>query len=183
VTADRPAGARTAVAVAVGVLLGFIGGYFAGGGGRPAPSAAGGSSAASDREASIRQAVDRDPENPKLLAALGNFNYDREDWDHAIAAYEKARRKAPNDPNLLSDLGAAYRNRGEFRLAETFFKKAREADPDHWPSLVNLTLLAAYDTRDAAEANRHLAELKRRFPGLPNLDRIEKQIASLPAKS
>jgi cytochrome c-type biogenesis protein CcmH/NrfG len=180
----RNAAARTAVPVAIGVLLGFIAGYFAAGGGRPTSSPEeSGRAAISDREDAMRHALDRDPENPKLLAALGNFYYDREDWDRAIAAYEKARRKAPKDPNVLSDLGSAFRGRGEFRMAESFFNKAREADPDHWQSLVNLTLLSAFDTRDASAARRHLEELKRRFPGIPNLDRIEKQIASLPARS
>jgi cytochrome c-type biogenesis protein CcmH/NrfG len=176
---------RAAVFVVVGVLVGFIAGYFAGGGGRPAAvaaeAAAGGAGA--DRVGEVLRELEKDPENPKMLAVLGNLYYDREDWDRAIAAYEKARRKAPKDPNLLSDLGAAYRNRGEFRMAESVFNKAREADPDHWQSLVNLTLLAAFDVRDGPAAKRHLAELKRRFPGIPNLEGVEKQIATLPAKS
>lgn len=184
-TSEKGIVSRLGVPVAVAVLLGFIGGYFAGGGGRPAPAAPAGSAAeqADGRTAQIRQALDKDPESPKLLAELGNACYDREDWDGAIRAYEKARRKAPKDPNILSDLGAAYRNRGEFKMAESMLNKAREADPDHWQSLVNLTLLAAYDTRDAAAAKRHLDELKKRFPDIPNLERLEKQIALLPARS
>jgi Flp pilus assembly protein TadD len=183
VTEQRTSIARTGIPVAVGALLGFIAGYFAGGGGRPPAAAVEASAQGGDRLAQVRLALDKDAENPKLLGDLGNLYYDREDWDRAIAAYQKARRKAPKDPNLLSDLGAAYRNRGEFRMAESFFARAREADPDHWQSLVNLTLLSAYDTRDPAAAKRHLEELKRRFPGIPNLDRVEKQISSLSAKS
>ena len=183
-TSEKSPVSRLGVPVAVALLIGFIGGYFAGGGGRPASApAATGADQADGRLAQIRQALDKDPENPKLLADLGNACYDRDDWDGAIRAYEKARRKAPKDPNILSDLGAAYRNRGEFKMAESMLNKAREADPDHWQSLVNLTLLAAYDTRDGAAARRHLEELKKRFPGMPNLERLEKQIASLPARS
>jgi len=165
--------------------VGFIAGYFAGGGGRPAapPAEASAGGSGADRIGEVLRELEKDPENPKTLAILGNLYYDREDWDRAIAAYEKARRKAPRDPNLLSDLGAAHRNRGEFRMAESFFNKAREADPDHWQSLVNLTLLAAFDLRDPIAGKRHLEELKRRFPGIPNLDGVEKQIAALPAKS
>ncbi len=91
-----------------------------------------------------------------------------------------AATAAPADPNLLSDLAAAYRNRGEFKRAIGLFEKARAADPDHWQSLLNLVLINAFDTRDAGAARRHFAELKRRYPEVPNLDRIEKQIASLP---
>lgn len=173
----RPA----AIPLLVGILLGFIGGYFAGGGGRPAPASAaqGARAGAQDGTTEIQNALQKDPENPKLLTALGNASYDREDWDGAVKAYERARRKAPSDPNLLSDLGAAYRNRGEFKRAIACFEKARAADPDHWQSLLNLVLIDAFDTRDAPGARRHFEELKRRYPEIPNLDRIEKQIASL----
>ena len=172
------------VPLLVGVLLGFIGGYFAAGGGRPTGAAEAESTAqgdAGDRLRDLTRKVEKDPENPRLLAALGNAYYDREDWDRAIRSYEKARRKAPNDPNLLSDLGASYRNRGEFARAVAYFEKARAADPDHWQSLMNLVLITAFDTRDAAAAQRHYDELKRRYPDIPNIDRIGQQISRIRA--
>jgi tetratricopeptide (TPR) repeat protein len=169
----------------VGGLLGFIGGYFAAGGGRPAAAAPAAPAAAGDAAggqiAELQGAVDKDPENPKLLTALGNAWYDREDWDRAISAYEKARRKAPDDANLLSDLGAAYRNRGEFKRAVTLFEKAREHDKEHWQSLLNLVLIHAYDLHDAAGAQRWFDELKRRYPEIPDLDRIQERISGLRA--
>ncbi len=171
---------RGSIPLLVGALLGFIGGYFAAGGARPnaaAPAAA--RAAGQDRVAEIEGALEKDPESPKLLTSLGNAFYDREDWDGAIRAYEKARRKAAGDPSLLSDLGSAYRNRGEFKRAIALFEKARAADPDHWQSLLNLVLINAFDTRDAGAARRHFAELKRRYPDVPNLIRIEKQITGL----
>ena len=108
--------------------------------------------------------------------------YERiEEWDRAIAAYEKARRKAPNEPSLLSDLGAAHRNAGEFELAVAYFKKARDADSEHWQALLNWVLIEAFDRRDPAEAQRLLDELKKRHPEIPQLDRIQTQISSLRA--
>jgi tetratricopeptide (TPR) repeat protein len=171
--------------LAVGILLGFIGGYFAGGGGRPEGGSGGApaSSAGGDRIAEIRRSLERDQENPRLWTALGDGYYDREDWGHAIGAYEKALRKAPNDPNVLSDLGAAYRNRGEFKRAVALFTKARAADPDHWQSLLNLVLVYAFDLRDDASARRAFEELKRRYPDIPNLDRLQQQIDTLKTKA
>ena len=175
-------------ALFAGALLGFIGGYFAGGGGRPssgpAPSSGAKGSpaaAAGDRVKGLQDEIARDPENPKLWAALGNAWYDREDWDRAIEAYRKALRKAPKDANVLSDLGAAYRNQGDFRQAIASFEKARSADSDHWQSLLNLVLINAFDVRDAAAAQRHLDELKRRYPEIPNLDKIQEQVSRLRA--
>jgi tetratricopeptide (TPR) repeat protein len=173
----------------VGALLGFIGGYFAAGGGRPSGAPSSGASEAAStasgggggRIEELTRAVEKDPENPKLLTALGNAWYDRGDWDRAIAAYEKARRKAPEDANLLSDLGAAYRNRGEFRRAVALFERARKNDREHWQSLLNLVLIHAYDLHDPAGAQRWLDELKRRYPEIPDLDRIQDRISSLRA--
>lgn len=177
----RMARARVAlVPLFVGGLLGFIGGYFTAGGGRPQPSvSAPAQTPAGDRVAQLRRDIERDPESPKLWTSLGDAYYDREDWDRAIEAYEKARRKAPRDPNLLSDLAAAHRNRGELRRAAALFEKAHAADPDHWQSLLNLVLLQAFDLRDPEAARRHLDELKRRYPEIPDLDRLERQIAGL----
>lgn len=175
------------LALLVGALLGFIGGYFAGGGGRPAPTPTATTAGAaagergSGRIEELQAAVARDPENPKLLTTLGNAWYDREDWDRAIDTYEKARRKAPNDANLLSDLGAAYRNRGEFKRAVALFERARQGDKEHWQSLLNLVLINAYDLHDSAAAQRWFDELKRRYPEIPDLDRIQERISSLRA--
>lgn len=170
----------------VGGLLGFIGGYFAGGGGRSGATAAPAASASPAAEgrdgiAELKRTVEKDPENPKLLTSLGNAYYDRGDWEHAAEAYERARRKAPNDANVLSDLGVAYRNEGEFKRAAAMFRKAREINPDHWQSLLNLVLLDTFDRHDPAEAQREFDELKRRFPEIPNLDRLQQQIAKLRA--
>ncbi|HKD18973.1 MAG TPA: tetratricopeptide repeat protein [Thermoanaerobaculia bacterium] len=174
----KPSAAQAAVFLLVGGLVGFGAGYFAGGGGRPAavpPAAA----AAGDRVGELVRSLERDPENPEILTALGNAYYDREDWDHAIEAYEKARRKAPKNPNLLSDLGAAHRNRGEFDLAVAFFQKARQADPDHWQSLLNWLLVEAYDRRDPRAAQPLYDQLKRRYPDIPQIERIQEQITTL----
>lgn len=169
------------VPLLVGGLLGFIGGYFAAGGGRPSFSPPAAAEAAGGPTDGLARSLERDPENPKLLTALGNAWYDREDWDRAIEAYEKARRKAPEDANLLSDLGAAYRNRGDFRRAVALFERARRHDPEHWQSLLNLVLIHAYDLRDSAGAQRWFDELRRRYPELPDLDRLQERISSLRA--
>lgn len=170
------------VPLLVGALAGFIGGYFAAGAARPTPPVEADTAAApadTDRVEELSRSLERDPENPQLLTALGNAYYDREDWDRAVNSYEKARREGPGDPNLLSDLGAAYRNRGQLRQAISFFERAREKDPQHWQSLLNLVLVHAFDRRDPAAAEPLFDDLRRRFPEIPRLDEIEDQISRL----
>lgn len=175
--------ASSIAALFVGGLLGYIGGYFAGGGGRPAAavSAASTSAEAVGKLDAAKAEVARDPQNPKVLAALGNAYYDREDWDHAIEAYEKALRKGSKDAGVLSDVGAAYRNRGQFGRAVSYFEKARAADPDHWQSLLNIVLVQAFDAKKPEEAQKAFDELKRRYPDIPNIGRLQEQISRLRA--
>jgi len=172
---------KSVVPLLVGALLGFIGGYFGAGGGRPAAPSDQTAGPEGDRIGQLRAALDRDRENPRLWTDLGNVYYDRADWERSIEAYEKARRRAPKDPNLLSDLGAAYRNAGQPRRAVALFERARENGPDHWQSLLNLTLVHAYDLGDPEKAQRYLDELKRRYPEIPQLDRVQEKISALRA--
>jgi tetratricopeptide (TPR) repeat protein len=167
----------------VGALVGFGAGYFVGGGGRPAMVPASAGAGGGDRLAELTSSLERDPENPEILMDLGNLYYDRDDWDRAVATYEKARRKAPKNPNLLSDLGAAHRNRGDFDTAIAFFQKARENDANHWQSLLNWLLVEAYDRKDAAAAQRLYEEVKQRYPEIPQIDKIGEQISSIRART
>jgi tetratricopeptide (TPR) repeat protein len=181
----RPIAAQSIVMLLLGILVGFAGGYFAAGGGRPetpaAKPVAAAEGATGDRLADLSRAVVRDPENPELLMDLGNLYYDREDWDKAIAMYEKARRKAPKNANLLSDLGAAHRNRGEFDLAVAYFQKAGESDSTHWQSLLNWVLVETFDRKDGKAAQRVFDDLKKRYPEIPQLDKIQEKISGLHA--
>jgi tetratricopeptide (TPR) repeat protein len=126
--------------------------------------------------------LERDPRNPQLLAAVGNWHYDREQWDDAIEYYEKSLRRGKSAA-VLSDLGAAYRNRGDFERAIAEFQKAREADPEHWQALLNLVLVQAFDQRDGAAAAASFRELKQKYPDIPNLDHIERQISGLSSRT
>jgi tetratricopeptide (TPR) repeat protein len=165
----------------VGGLIGFTVGYFAGGGGGSAPSAASPAApgdAGGGTFAALQEQLARDPRNPKLLAAVGNWHYDRGEWDDAIAFYEKSLRRE-KAAAVLSDLGAAHRNRGEFARAIALFQQAREADPEHWQALLNLVLVQAFDQRDGAAAAASFRELKAKYPEIPNLDALERQIAAL----
>ena len=106
---------------------------------------------------------------PALWTALGNAYYDREDWEKAIEAYENARRRQPKDPDLLSDLGSPLTaTPASSGGPSIYFEKARENGPDHWQSLLNLTLVHAYDLGDPDKAQRYFDEFKRRYPECPS---------------
>ncbi len=79
---------------------------------------------------------------PKLgeaFLAQGYFHYFCEqNYDAAIASFEKARQSAPRTSDALEGLALVSRRKGEWRLSLEYFRQAIEIDPR------NTSLLASY---------------------------------------
>ena len=79
---------------------------------------------------------------PKLgeaFLAQGYFHYFCEqNYDAAIASFEKARQSAPKTSDALEGLALVSRRKGEWRLSLEYFRQAIEIDPR------NTSLLASY---------------------------------------
>jgi TolB-like protein/lipoprotein NlpI len=79
---------------------------------------------------------------PKLgeaFLAQGYFHYFCEqNYDAAIASFEKARQSAPRTSDALEGLALVSRRKGEWRLGLEYFRQAIEIDPR------NTSLLASY---------------------------------------
>jgi tetratricopeptide (TPR) repeat protein len=183
----------------VGVLAGFILGYFVATGGH-APSAATASAPASApagsgtdaalapsstelaaRVKEMQAAVARDPENADVMLQLANAEYDASDWKAAAEAYEKVVPKKPGDPNLLTDLGSCYRNMGRFDKALEMYQKAQQIQPTHSQSLLNMTLVYVFDLKDAGKAQAAFDRLKKEHPEIPRLNDLQLRISELRA--
>jgi tetratricopeptide (TPR) repeat protein len=176
-----------------GLLAGFIVGYFVASGNRPpapaavaASSGAGGGPVSSSPELlskvkELQGALARDPQNADLELALANTYYDMADWSAAAQAYEKSLSAHGNDPNVLSDLGSSYRNVGDFPKALDMYERAQKIAPSHAQSLLNMTLVYAFDLKDPAKAQATFDRLKKEHPDLPRLSDLQMQISQLRA--
>jgi tetratricopeptide (TPR) repeat protein len=79
------------------------------------------------------------PLQPKLGEALaqGYFHYYcEENYDAAIASFEKARQLAPKTSDALEALALVSRRKGEWQKSFEYFRQATEIDPR------NISLLA-----------------------------------------
>jgi tetratricopeptide (TPR) repeat protein len=72
-----------------------------------------------------------DPDNPKLLAALGDAYFEQRRFKEAIPVYEKAVGISPQDTDTLNDLGLSYFYTGNPDAALTTLNKATSADPNY----------------------------------------------------
>jgi tetratricopeptide (TPR) repeat protein len=181
----------------VGVLAGFIIGYFVATGGRPAPGAPAAAAAPAGsgtdaalqpssaelqaRAKELQTALAADPGNTDLQLQLGNAEYDASDWKNAAEAYEKVVPKKPNDPNLLTDLGSCYRNLGKFDKALEMYEKAQQVQPSHSQSLLNMTLVYVFDLKDPVKAQAAFDRLKKEHPEIPRLNDLQLRISELRA--
>ncbi len=68
---------------------------------------------------------------------LGNWNYDRQNWPHAIEHYEEAIARGADNPDVRTDLGNCYRFLGQPEKALAQYEIAQKQNPMHENSLFN----------------------------------------------
>jgi tetratricopeptide (TPR) repeat protein len=96
--------------------------------------------------------------------ALGNWNYDHENWAEAVSQYQKAISMGLDNANIRTDLGNSFRHLGECGKALEQYQNAQSKDPRHENSLINLAVLYSEFLHDPVNAVATLQDYLRRFP-------------------
>ena len=124
----------------------------------------------------LKRRLQENPGDVESAARLANIFHDAQMWDQAAMYYEMTVKLRPNDADVLTDLGICYRAMQRFDDALDSFTKARSVSPDHWQSLFNTAVVAAFDLGDhdrALEALRPLEGLK---PIPPQVTELKKAV-------
>ena len=79
--------------------------------------------------AAFRQALARNPDDPRPYAHLGLICTDRKDFEGALAVEEQAVERAPEQAGYRVNLGKAYAQLGRREEALAQWKKVLELDP------------------------------------------------------
>ncbi len=119
------------------------------------------------------------PDDPGLMAALGNVYFDANRWQDAREWYEKSMQISSGDPNIFTDLAVVYRNLGEHQRAIELLDQAIAINADHWQAWYNKVVVYNFDLHDhdaANEALRTLQDLKKSNPGIPDLSSLEQEV-------
>ena len=95
---------------------------------------------------------------------LGNWNYDRHNWAHAIDHYQEAIADGDDNPDVRTDLGNCFRFIGEPQKALEQYQIAQTENPTHENSLFNQAGLYAEVLRDDQRALATAREFLKRFP-------------------
>jgi tetratricopeptide (TPR) repeat protein len=95
---------------------------------------------------------------------LGDWNYDRHNWAHAIEHYQQAIADGADNPDVRTDLGNCFRFIGESQKALEQYQIAQTEDPMHENSLFNQAGLYAEVLHDDQRALAIAREFLKRFP-------------------
>lgn len=116
------------------------------------------------------------PNDPQLLAEIGNIYYDTQTFSEAIAYYQKSLA-IKEDPNVRTDLGTAYFYTGDSDTALAQFDRTLKADPKFENALFNVGMVKFQGKMDVAGAVAAWEQLLKLSPNHPRRAEIEQLIA------
>ena len=110
---------------------------------------------------------------------LADWNYDRQNWPHAIDHYQEAIAKGADSPDVRTDLGNCFRFISQPQKALEQYKIAQTQNPMHENSLFNQAGLFAEMLHDDQQALAIAHEFLTRFPRSPRAESAKQLIGRL----
>jgi tetratricopeptide (TPR) repeat protein len=110
---------------------------------------------------------------------LANWNYDRQNWSHAIEHYQQAIALGRDNPDVRTDLGNCFRFLGQSGKALDQYETAQRQNPQHENSLFNQAALFAEVLHDSERAKAAAREFIARFPQSARAESARKLIGQL----
>ena len=95
---------------------------------------------------------------------LADWNYDRQNWAHAIEHYQEAIARGADNADVRTDLGNCFRFLGQAQKALEQYELAQKENPQHENSLYNQAGLYDEVLHDDDRALSAAREFVSRFP-------------------
>ena len=108
-----------------------------------------------ETEASARKALEADPDCVPALRALGFVKQKKQDYDGALAEYEKVIQLRPDWPQGYVDVGFAKTRKEDRRGARKALEKALKLDKNHLDANLKMGIYY-YLGENARKAKKHL---------------------------
>jgi len=154
----------------------------------PAPTGMGGGMNSQPTPEQLKQMADTqaaplieklksDPNNPELLASIGNFYYDAQQYSTAVDYYGRALKAKPSDAAVRTDMATAYWYMGNADTAIAEFNKSLTYEPNKPNTLFNLGLVKWQGKMDINGAVADWEKLLATNPNYEGKDKVEQMIA------
>lgn len=132
---------------------------------------------ADTQAAPLVEKLKSDPNNPDLLASIGNFYYDAQQYPIAVDYYGRALKVKPADAGVRTDMATAYWYMGNADSAIAEFNKALTYEPNKANTLFNLGLVKWQGKMDINGAVADWEKLLATNPNYEGKDKVEQMIA------
>jgi cytochrome c-type biogenesis protein CcmH/NrfG len=118
-----------------------------------------------------------DPNNPDVLASIGNYYYDAQQYQPAIEYYQRALKSRPSDTGIRTDMATAYWYLGNADTAIEEFNKSLAYEPQKPNTLFNLGIVKWQGKMDIDGAVAVWQKLLDTNPHYEARDKVEQLIA------
>ncbi len=120
-----------------------------------------------------------DPKDFDSLVELGNINFDQQNYDDAIKAYQQALAVRPGAVDVRTDAGTAmfYQKRFDDAIAE--FQQVLRESPAHAQTLFNMGVAMLHGKNDPKSALQYWEKLVETNPDHPQAGFVKEQIRQL----
>ena len=117
------------------------------------------------------------PNNPALLAKIGNIYYDTQQFQEAINYYDRSLNADPKNADVRTDRGTAYFYLGDADRAISELENVVKTDPGHAQTMFNLGMIKWQAKGDAKGAVQSWEQLLKTVPNYPERAKVEQLIA------
>ena len=131
---------------------------------------------ADTQAAPLLDSLKSDPNNPDLLARIGNIYYDVKQYPTAIDYYERSLKLQPANAAVRTDMATAYWYSGNADTALAEFNKALTYEPNKANTLFNLGIVKWQSKNDAAGAIAVWQKLLDTNPNYEARDKVRQMI-------
>ena len=132
---------------------------------------------ADTQAAPLIEKLKSDPNNPELLASIGNYYYDAQQYPTAVDYYGRSLQANPSDASVRTDMATAewYMGNADGAIAE--FDKALTYEPNKPNTLFNRGLVKWQGKMDINGAVADWEKLLKTNPNYEGKDKVEQMIA------
>ena len=127
----------------------------------------------------VQNLLAANPNDPGLMAALGNLYFDASRWEEARGWYERALEIDSDNPNVITDLAVVYRNLKQPQKSLELLDRAIAIRGDHWQAWYNRVVILQFDLHDhdqAAASLETLRQLRASDASIPDLSALEREV-------
>jgi tetratricopeptide (TPR) repeat protein len=127
----------------------------------------------------LLEGLSTDPDNPDLLAKIGNLYYDARQFPAAIEYYQRSLKVRPKDAGVRTDMATAYWYQGNADTAITEFHHALADEPNKPNALFNLGVVQWQGKMDVDGALATWQKLLDANPNYEGKDKIVELMAQV----